>query len=37
MKLLDALQWRYAVKKMNGVDLSNLQLNTNELMVNQNV
>ena len=29
--------WVHAVKKMNGVDLSNLQLNTNELMVNQNV
>jgi hypothetical protein len=29
--------WVHAVKKMNGVDLSNLQLNTDELMVNQNV
>ena len=29
--------WVHAVKKMNGIDLSNLELNTDELVINQNV
>ena len=29
--------WVHAVKKMNGIDLSNLELNIDELVINQNV